>query len=136
MNIAVSVEYGNAPVTILRPEGRLDGGNYRELIAKAAEVYQLGARNLLLDLADVSFISSAGVVALHTIALLMEGLPLAHIEDGWHSIKRANMAQPAGVHKHLKLLNLQPEVQSVLEMLGFTAHLDIYEDKDIALRAF
>ncbi len=34
MNMITSVEHGNVPVTILRPQGRVDGQNYRELIAK------------------------------------------------------------------------------------------------------
>ena len=48
MNIGIHEEQGNVPVTVLRPEGRIDGQNYRELIAKAAERYGSGVRNLLL----------------------------------------------------------------------------------------
>jgi anti-anti-sigma regulatory factor len=127
---------GNAPVSILRPVGRLDGQTYKELIAKAAELYEAGTRNILLDLSEVSYISSAGVVALHTIALMLRGQPLPNLENGWNAIKTTGRASESGVQKHFKLLNPRAEVSSVLEMVGFTAFLEVFQEQEAALRAF
>ncbi len=136
MNILVSVVQGRVPVTILRPEGRLDGQSYQELIAKAAELHEAGARNILLDLTDVTYISSAGIVALHTIALMLRGEPLPNLEDGWNTIRASGRAAGEGVQQHLKLLKPKPEVTNVLEMTGFSAYLEAFQDQDTAIQAF
>lgn len=136
MNILTSVVQGRVPVTILRPEGRLDGQNYRELISKAAELYEAGARNILLDLTDVTYISSAGIVALHTIALMLRGEPLPNLEDGWNAMRASGRASEEGKQKHLKLLKPTPEVTNVLEMTGFSAYLEAFQDQETAIQAF
>jgi hypothetical protein len=46
------------------------------------------------------------------------------------------MPAEGGVSKHLKLLNVQPDVHSVLDMAGFTTFLDAFDDKEVALQAF
>src|SRR5512134_3305820 len=73
MNIIVSQEQGRVPVAVMRLEGQLDGQNFQEVIGKAREVYDSGTRNILLDLDALTYISSAGLVALHTIALMFRG---------------------------------------------------------------
>src|SRR5512139_739268 len=100
MNLAASVEQGSVPVTILHLEGRLDGGNYKDLIEKAFELYNAGARNILLDLSDLTYISSAGLVALHIIALLLRGETLPDPERKWNTLKSASRSRPVGIQKH------------------------------------
>jgi anti-anti-sigma regulatory factor len=136
VDIFTSVVQGNVPVTILRPEGRLDGQTYKELIEKAAGLYEAGVRNILLDMSAVSYISSAGVVALHTIALMLRGESLPDLEKGWNTLRATSRAAESGVQQHLKLLSPRPEVNSVLEMVGFTAFLETFQDQDAAVRAF
>jgi anti-anti-sigma regulatory factor len=53
MNITAEQQEARVRVTILRLQGDLDGSNYLDLIAKAKETYQNGAKNLLLDLGGV-----------------------------------------------------------------------------------
>ncbi len=136
MNISVSTAQGHVPVTILRLDGRLDGQNYQDLIAKAKELYGTGVRDVLLDLGKLTYISSAGIVALHTIALLLRGEAAPDPEQGWAAFKAADRTREAGVQKHLKLFNLQPEVSSVLDMVGFTTFFENYTDLDKAVHSF
>ncbi|MGE5251431.1 MAG: STAS domain-containing protein [Bacteroidota bacterium] len=136
MNITTSVEQGSVPVTVLRPEGRLDGQTYGELIKKAAQLYEAGTRDILLDMSDVSYISSAGIVALHLIALILQGAPIPDLEDGWHRLRSAGRASEDGLQKHLKLYYPQPDVSNVLEMVGFSTFLESFQDKQAALHAF
>lgn len=136
MNILVSVEQANVPVTVVCLEGKLDGQNYQELIARAKELYQAGARNLLLDLAELTYISSAGIVALHTIALLLRGEVLPDPEQGWSTLKSVERTREAGMQKQVKLLNVRPEVNSVLDMVGLTAFFEFFTDRETALRSF
>ena len=73
MEITVSHAQGQVPVTVVQPQGALDASSYKDLIQKAQDLSASGTRYLLIDLSDTPFMSSAGVVALHTIALMLRG---------------------------------------------------------------
>lgn len=136
MDISVSQEQGKVPVTVFRVDGQLDGQNYQSLIDIASEVYEGGGRDFLLDLGGLTYISSAGLVALHTIALLARGEPLPDVEAGWSAIHSVGNAGESGVQRHVKLLNPRAEVQSVLDMVGFSAAFEIYTDFKAAVQSF
>jgi anti-anti-sigma regulatory factor len=136
MDISVSQAQGNVPVTVLKLNGQLDGQNYQDLIAKAQEVYNAGARDILLDLADLTYISSAGLVALHSVALLLRGEELPDTEGGWSAYRAMGRSSEAGVQKHIKLLNPREEVKSVLEMVGFERVFEVHTDLDQAVQSF
>jgi anti-anti-sigma regulatory factor len=133
LQIDVSEEKG---VMVLGINGVLDGQTYKELITKAQEVYKEGAKNLLLDLSGVSYVSSAGLVALHFIALLARGETLPDTEHGWAALKSAERSSEVGVEKSVKLLNPQEQVVKVLDMVGFTTFFEIFTDKQKALDTF
>lgn len=58
MTISVSQKQGRVPVTIISLDGRLDGMNYQQLIDKGHELYKAGARDILLDLTNLTSVSS------------------------------------------------------------------------------
>src|SRR5919108_6506754 len=99
MNISVSQAQGNIPVTIIKLDGQLDGQNYQELIAKAQELYQAGTRNFLLDLSELTYISSAGLVALHSVALLARGEERPDTEGGWSTYRSMGRTTEAGMQR-------------------------------------
>ena len=136
MEITVSQEQGLVPVTILHLNGALDGTTYQTLIEKAKQVYQEGARDLLLDLNGLSYISSAGIIALHKTALLFRGVTLPDEEEGWEAAHAVDRDRSSGVQQHVKLLNPQPEVLHVLDVVGFTAFFEIYTDLEKAVASF
>ncbi|MGE5644140.1 MAG: STAS domain-containing protein [Byssovorax cruenta] len=136
MNISISQKQGNVPVTVLKLDGQLDGQNYQELIAKGQELYKAGARDFLLDLSDLTYISSAGLVALHSVALLTRGEELPDPEQGWSAYRSMGKASTAGVQTHLKLLKPREEVRNVLDMVGFSNVFEIYNDLDEAVKSF
>ena len=136
MNISVSQVQGNVPVTVIKIDGELDGQTYQSLIAKAREVYEGGARDFLIDLTDLTYVSSAGLVALHTVALLSRGEALPDTEAGWSAIRSVGGASSGGLQKHVKLLNPREEVKSVLDMVGFSAAFEIFKDLDEAVKSF
>jgi anti-anti-sigma regulatory factor len=135
MNITLSKAVGNVPVTIIRIDGQLDGQTYTQLIDKARELYKEGARDFLLDLSDMTYISSAGLVALHSVALLTNGQPLPDTDAGW-SAYRSVKGSTATVQTHIKLLNPRDEVKSVLEMVGFDQVFSVFTDFDEAVKSF
>src|SRR5512138_755842 len=112
MNISISQVQGSVPVSLIKLEGRLDSQNFQELIDKAQELYKAGACNFLLDLSDLTYISSSGLVALCSIAMLARGEKLQDAEIGQgQSISRPIVhATEAGTQKHFKLLNPRSEI--------------------------
>jgi len=136
MNISVSQAQGNVPVTVIKLDGQLDGQNYQELIARAQELYSAGGRDFLLDLSDLTYVSSAGLVALHSVALLARGEELPDTEGGWSTFRSMGRSSEAGLQRHVKLLNPRSEVMGVLDMVGFSNVFEIYTDRDEAVNSF
>ncbi len=136
MNISTSQAQGTVPVTILKLDGQLDGQNYQELIAKAQELYSKGARDFLLDLSALTYISSAGLVALHSVALLVRGEPVPDLEGGWSAYRSMGRASEAGMQRHVKLLNPRPEVTNILDIVGFADLFEVFTDRDKAVGSF
>ena len=136
MNISVSQVQGKVPVTVVKLEGQLDGQTYQDLINKAREAYKAGWRDFLVDMSDLTYISSAGLVALHSVALLAKGEGLPDTDEGWAAYRSMGRSKEAGIQEHMKLLNPRPEVLSVLEMVGFSAVFKIFSDLDEAVKSF
>jgi anti-anti-sigma regulatory factor len=124
------------PVTVLQVAGKLDGSNYKELVAKAEALVESGARNLLLDLGKLTFISSAGISALHRVALLFQGKKKVELEEGWAAFRAIERDGDSGVQKHVKLLNPNEDIIKVLELVSFTRFFEIHTDIDTAVASF
>lgn len=136
MNISVNQLQGTAPVAILGIEGDLDASNYQDLIAKAKEVYDAGTRHILLDLSQTRFISSSGLVAIHSIALLLCGERPLDLEDGWASLHAVAVGLGGGRQPDLKFLNPQPRVMRALQIAGLNEAFEIYTDRAAALASW
>ncbi len=136
MNISISQVQGKVPVTVVKLEGQLDGQTYQDLINKAREAYKAGWHDFLLDMSDLTYISSAGLVALHSVALLAKGEELPDTDEGWSAYRSMGRSKEAGIQEHMKLLNPRPEVLNVLEMVGFSAVFKIFSDFDEAVKSF
>lgn len=140
MPLITAVERVSAPaeITILSLGGELDATSYLDLINEAQHLYAGGTRRLLLDLTDLHFLSSAGLVSLHGIALIMRGQGPPDPEAGWgalHSIANEVGGAPAP-EPNYKLLRPQARVQKALEATGFSKFLSIYDDREVALASF
>lgn len=136
MNVTIDQVQGHKPVTILRPHGDLDASSYESLIAKAHEVYQAGARHMIVDLSDVAYMSSSGVVALHSIAVLLRGDQPADRESGWEAIHAVQRDLELGIQPHVKLLNPQAQVDRVLQKSGLKQFFEIHTDQNAAVASF
>jgi anti-anti-sigma regulatory factor len=136
MNISVSEMQGKVPVSVLKLDGQLDGQNYQELITKAQELYNAGARDFLIDLSGLTYISSAGLVVLHSVALLAKGEELPDTEHGWSAYRSMGRTSTAGLQTHVKLLSPSDDVKNVLDMVGFTNVFAIFTDREEAGKSF
>lgn len=136
MDIAVSKQTGNVDVTVLKLTGELDGQTYQGLIDRAKELYGSGARNFLLDMSELTYVSSAGLVAIHTIAMLVKGEAVPNTDDGWASMRSVKKTSDGKMQEHMKLLNPRSEIRSVLEMVGFDRAFEIHSNLEDAVKSF
>ena len=136
MNITTESAAGHAGVTILRLQGDLDGSNYLELIAAARAAQQNEAKHLLLDLGGVPYMSSAGLVALHSSVQLLRGEQPPDPAAGWSALKAVAMNATGTAQQLVKLLNPQPRVTRTLELSGMIVFCEIYTDEAAALASF
>ena len=136
MEIVVEQAQGRVPVTVMQLHGELDASNYLDVIARAKELYAAGTRHLLLDLDGLSFISSAGLMALHSIALILQGEKPPDPEHGWSAYRTVRRDLEDGKATNCKILNPQPAVRRSLEVTGFKAFLEVHTDLEAALASF
>jgi anti-anti-sigma regulatory factor len=136
MNISVSKAAGRVPVAVLGVQGDLDASNYQVLIARATELYRSGTKDILVDLSDTNFVSSSGLVALHSIALLLRGEQPPDPEAGWAAMRAVTEGLGSEKQHHIKLLNPQPKVDRTLEKAGLKEFFEIYTDLATAIASF
>lgn len=136
MEITIEQRQATLPVAIMRLSGQLDASNYQEVIDRVRHLAMTGTQNLLLDLTDLSFMSSSGLVALHSIALLMRGEEPPSPEEGWQAFHAIAEDVERGFEQSCKLLNPQPRIQKTLELTGFSEFLEVYTDEEEALASF
>lgn len=138
MEITVEQVQGSVPVTIMHLQGELDASCYMDVIEKAKELYQTGTRDLLLDLSQMPFMSSSGLVSLHNIAMLMRGEKTPDPEAGWGTMhSMADTVEGAsGYETHCKLLSPHPRVEKTLAITGFNNIFEVFTDRNQAIAAF
>lgn len=127
MDITVSQAEGRVPVTVFKPKGHLS--EETDLREQGQAAYDAGTRNLLLDLSDVDFISSAGLRGIHYLYLLL------HEDAHEKSVKQGIVA---GTYKapHLKLANPSPAALKALRVAGYDMFLEVSKDYKTALKSF
>lgn len=135
MEITVSQEKGKVPVSVVHIKGELDTSSYPELVNTAQALYSAGARSLLLDLTELKFISSAGIASLHIVTKMFRGEKTAP-EDVWDTFKEFDRDRERRLQKHVKLFNPSPEVDYILDILGFKQFFEIYTDLEEAIGSF
>lgn len=109
---------GNVPVTIFHLHGWLDAQSEERLLTEAKAAYAEGSRYLLLDLAAVDTLTSAGMRAMQKVYKIYTP------EDEHFKVSR------------LKLCNAPPQVYHILGITGFLHNIPNYEDQGSAVAAF
>ena len=125
-----------ANVTVMHLLGDVDSSNYTEVIIKAQEAYDDGTRNLLLDLTKVPYVSSAGLMALHTLARIYSGQSIKGKDGGRPTFRAINPKEDATAREHVKLLGPQAAVEQVLDVIGLKQFFEIFTDLDTAVKSF
>ena len=128
MQISVSQEQGRVPVTVLKLDGLLNMGTSELLEKQGSQAYAAGARYLLIDMSQVSSLTSAGLRSiLRVTRMYNSGMPGNGPE-----------VYPDAGRKHacVKLLRPNSQIENVLIIAGFTSFLEIYQDRQAAIDSF
>jgi|PlaIllAssembly_1097288.scaffolds.fasta_scaffold2608301_1 anti-anti-sigma factor len=108
---------GRPDVAVLHLGGWLDAQSENQLVAAVTQAREQGAKYVLLDLADVVTITSAGIRGIQqSFAVLTP--------------KGATMIGA------LKLCNAAPQIRAVLSITGILISVPVYESQDIAVDSF
>lgn len=130
MEISVSQEQGNVPVSVFHVKGDLRSED--ELLSQAKNAYESGARNILLDLSDVRFMSSSGLRAIHKIFDMLR----TDAPDESDEAMRAGISAGTFTSPHIKLFKPQKNVLEVLKLAGYDMFLEIHQDYKKAIDSF
>lgn len=128
MEITKSETTGRVPITIFHIEGPFNTDE--PLAAMVKEAVQAGARNILLDLKGVPYISSAGLRVIHTTYTLLR--------DSSETQKAVSQGLREGSYysPHLKLLKPSEMVKEVLQMSGYDMFIESFTDEKKAVDSF
>ena len=131
MKITVTHELGKVPVAVLHITGAIDSSNYNEFESAALSSITSGDQYMLLDLANVHFLSSAGLRSLLRIYRQLHSL-----NDEENTEVRQGILMGTYKSPYLKLLNPSELVIQTLKIAGWDMVFDIYKDLKKAVQAF
>ncbi len=129
MQIRVTTAQGRVPITILALDGNLDSATYGSFEERAKNTITEGARDLLIDMTRVPYMSSAGMRALNSLVnQLHTTAELETIHQGIRDGKTKAM--------HLKLAGVQPKVAEVIQLTGLDMFIAMYPNTASAISSF
>jgi len=108
---------GKDPVTVFHLRGWLDAQNEEQFVTAVREAHAAGARYLILDMAEVDMLTSAGMRAIQ------------------RAYKLFNPSSQNDKTTCLKLCSAPPAVYHVLGMTGFLQIMPMYESLGAALES-
>ena len=111
-------------------------GRLNHLIEAGRKAVDAGAHDILVDLRKVPFMGSSGLVAFHTIALLLSGEEPPDLDGGWGAHHAMLRSIESGMQAHLQLLGPVASVRRALERTGMDRFLPIHDDEAAAIAAF
>ena len=109
---------GKVHVTVLHLRGWLDMNSEELLVATARDAYEEGSRYLLIDLAEVITLTSAGIRSMQKVYKIF-----TPVEE------RSKMTR-------VKLCNAPPQINNVLGITGFLVTIQNYETMQTAIDSF
>ena len=116
--LSVETHAAHNGITTLCLAGELSHKSTAIFTDAARAAYATGATALVIDLAGVSKLSMAGLLALHNAARLVAGAPLLNPDDGWSALHAMHASQVAINSGYLRLVNVQPSVARFLAANG------------------
>lgn len=130
----ITTDRPSVEVAVLTLSGELDGSNFEQVIDEGRAARDGGARRIVLDLSGLTYMGSSGLVAIHSIALLMRGQEPTSPEDGWQALHELGTESADG-DPDLVLAGPPPSIARVLDRSGMLGLFPVHPDRDAALAA-
>ena len=136
MAMTIDVEHlgGSPSVSVIALDGELDASNYERLIDVVSDAYAHGARGLVLDLANLTFMASSGLFALHSAVRIMRGETPPDPEMGWGALHQMSHDHDAPA-ANVRLAAAQDAIARVLERTGMSSLFGIDASRADAISA-
>lgn len=134
MTIDVERVDGDPSVAVVTLEGELDASNYERVIESVRAAYADGARGLVLDIANLTYMASSGLFALHSAVRIMRGDTPPDPEAGWGALHEMAADHDANV-ANVRLAGPQDAIARVLERTGMNRLFGIDTTREDALAA-
>lgn len=136
MAMTIDVEHlgGTPAVTVVALDGELDASNYEQVIAIVRDAYENGARGLVIDCANLSFMASSGLFALHSAVRIMRGETPPDPEAGWGALHQMSHDDDSDAST-VRLAAVQDPIQRVLERTGMLRLFATDASRDDAVAA-
>jgi anti-anti-sigma factor len=109
---------GKPGVAVIHLAGWLDAQSEARLVEAVQRAREEGVRHVLLDLAEVDTVTSAGIRAM---------------QKSYQILTPKGADPKAGF---LKLCNASPRIYEVLSVTGLLMQIPVYESQDIAVDSF
>jgi anti-anti-sigma factor len=132
MEIKVTKEQGRVPVTVVHVDGNIDSHTAGDFQSRVEELIQEGARDILVDMAHVPYISSAGLRTLQAVFNQLRALS----PDVTDAEMRQGVSAGTYTSPHLKLANMSKDASSAFKMAGFDMYIEVYDDVKQAVDSF
>lgn len=131
----ITTDRPSPDLAVIGLAGELDGSNFEQLIDAGRAARDGGAERIVLDLSGLTYMGSSGLVAIHSIALLLRGQEPTSPEDGWQAIHDLSAAPAEGLDGALTLAGPPPSVERVLDRSGMLGLFAVHPDRAAAVAA-
>jgi len=128
LTITTSQIQGDVSVSIFHLQGHLHGPTEQELLDRARQAFEDGAKHLVLDMSELDVLSSAGLRAIQNIFKLFT--PQSDVE-----LMRQHGDEPYK-SPYFKIVCAKPEIYYILNITGFLQNIFIYNNLEEATNSF
>ena len=131
----ITTDLPSPDLAVIGLSGELDGSNFEQVIDAGRAARDGGAKRIVLDLSGLTYMGSSGLVAIHSIALLLRGLEPTSPEDGWQALHDLGAAASEGLDDSLTLAGPPASIQRVLDRSGMLGLFAVHADRATAVAA-
>lgn len=132
LEITSTIENARVLVTVIHLKGQVDSSNHQEFQTEGEGLINNGAHYLLINLNEVSYMSSAGLRVIHT---LFNKLREIH-KDVNDDELRKKMRAGAYKSSYIKVSNLSSSLRELFVLSGFDTYIEVYDDVEEAINSF
>jgi anti-anti-sigma regulatory factor len=132
----ITTDRPSADLAVIGLAGELDGSNFERVIDAGRAARDGGARRIVVDLSGLTYMGSSGLVAIHSISLLLRGQEPPSAENGWQAIHDIGNAEADDAGDAVLLLvGPPPSIERVLSRSGMLDLFPVHADRASAVDA-